>query len=91
MIEDEGFVVQLFEGPRQADVMGQAAVSIGSEINQSTAQAYSIVTARYQLGESVGTVGILGPMRMDYERAIALVENMASLLNRPAISQTIQR
>ncbi len=91
MIEDEGFVVQLFEGQRQADVMGQAAVSIGSEINQSTAQAYSIVTARYQLGESVGTVGILGPMRMDYERAIALVENMASLLNRPAISQTIQR
>ncbi len=87
MIEDEGFVVQLFEGQGQTTKMGQAAVSIGSEINETTASAYSLVTARYRLGATVGTVGVLGPMRMDYERAIALVEHMASLLNRPAIQQ----
>ncbi len=87
MIEDEGFVVQLFESQSPALEMGQAAVSIGSEINESTVSEYSVVTARYQLGETVGTVGVLGPMRMDYERAIALVEHMATLLNRPALSK----
>ena len=90
MIEDEGFVVQLFEGAGDNDRIGQATVSIGSELGASQADSYSVVTARYQIGETVGTVGILGPMRMNYERAIALVENMAQLLNRPLLNQEVQ-
>lgn len=85
LVEDEGFVLQLFEGQQQQATIGQATVSIGSEIRGAAASTYSIVTARYQLGETIGTVGILGPMRMDYERAIALVETLARLLNRPSI------
>ena len=85
MVEDEGFVVQLFEGQDRNTEIGKAAVSIGSELRGVSTSAYSIVTARYKLGATVGTIGILGPMRMDYERAIALVESMASLLNRPAV------
>ncbi len=90
LIEDEGYIVQLFEGQRaEADSEpGQALVSIGSEISDEKAENYSIVTAQYQVGETVGTVGILGPMRMDYERAIALVENMALVLNGPFIDST---
>jgi len=85
VIEDEGFVVKLFEDHDQDRAPGQAAVSIGSELKASRANPYSIVTARYQLGETVGTVGVLGPMRMDYGRAVVLVENMASLLSQPAV------
>ena len=44
-----------------------------------------IVTAQYQVGETIGTVGILGPMRMDYERVVALVESMAVLLHSPTL------
>ncbi len=87
IIEDEGYVVELFEGRSGEDAArkGRARVRIGSESGERTADAYSVVTATYQVGESVGTVGILGPMRMDYERVIALVENMALLLDRPSL------
>ena len=85
LIEDEGYVVQLFEAHSAAVGSGKAVVSIGSEIHDKSARNYSLVTARYQVGETVGTVGVLGPTRMDYGRAIALVENMATLLNRASI------
>ena len=87
VIEDKGFVVKLFEQSQSfsAEVIGQATVSIGSELQDESASGYSTVTARYQIGESSGMVGLLGPMRMDYERAIGLVETMASLLSQPAI------
>ena len=89
LIEDEGYVVQMIEGQRagKEEEPGKAVVSIGSEIDDAITSTYSIVTAQYQLGETIGAVGILGPMRMDYERAIVLVETMATLLNRPAVNQ----
>ena len=90
LIENEGYIVQLFEGQHSAPVVvpGQAVVSIGSENGDEKAQKYSIVTAQYQVGETIGTVGILGPMRMDYERAVALVEHMAGLLSGPFLDST---
>lgn len=86
IIENEGYVVQLLEGkhPDFPRAPGKAVVSIGSENSDERADKYSIVTAHYQVGDTTGTVGILGPMRMDYERVVALVENMAMLLGRPA-------
>ena len=42
------------------------------------------MTAQYQLGDAVGTIGIIGPTRMNYMRVVPLVEVMAAMLNRPA-------
>ncbi len=88
LIENEGYVVQLFEQApgSQLDTNNWVSVGIGSEIQDESVSPYSIVTARYTVGESSGTIGLLGPIRMDYGRAISLVETMASLLNRPAIT-----
>ncbi len=82
MIEDEQMVVQLLEDPPTSvdDATGRAVISIGRENRDEKAEKYSVVSARYRLGGNVGTIGILGPMRMDYARAIALVEGMAALL-----------
>jgi len=92
LIEDEGYIVQLFEQAQesQLDTNNWVSVGIGSEIQDESANPYSIVTARYTVGESSGTVGLLGPIRMDYGRAISLVETMASLLNRPIITGSRQ-
>src|SRR5690606_26249821 len=85
MLEDEDFVVHLLEDRREvkAEEPGRATISIGREHVLEKAERYSIVTADYQIGQTVGTVGIIGPTRMDYERIIALVESIATLLNRP--------
>lgn len=82
MLEDEDFVVHMIEDRRSADEPGRATVSIGREHRNEKVERYSIVTAPYRIGRTIGTVGIIGPMRMDYERVIALVESMASLLSR---------
>ena len=84
LLEDEHFVVQLLEDRTSASEgeTGQALVSIGSENKEGKTDKYSIVTARYRLGETVGTIGVIGPTRMDYGRVVALVEDMASVLSR---------
>ncbi len=93
LIEDEGYVVQLFDQApgSQLETNHWVSVGIGSEIQDETVSPYSIVTARYNVGQSTGTIGLLGPMRMDYGRAISLVETMASLLDRPVITGSIQQ
>ena len=38
----------------------------------------SVVTATYELGEGMkGTIGIIGPKRMDYEHVMKTLENSA--------------
>lgn len=85
-IENEDLVVHLLEDLLEAhpDETGQAVVSIGSESSAQEVDRYSLVISPYKLGDSVGTLGVLGPTRMDYARVVALVENMATVLNRPA-------
>jgi len=85
-IEDENRVVQVLENLFEAnpDAVGQAVVRIGSEAEEDEMGNYSIVLSPYQLGDTVGSLGVIGPKRMDYGRAVALVENMATVLNRPS-------
>ncbi|MGI5838647.1 MAG: heat-inducible transcriptional repressor HrcA [bacterium] len=57
-------------------------VSIGRENKLSEMQDCSMVTAHYIRGDrSVGTIGILGPTRMDYGRVIAILELVTQNLN----------
>ena len=52
-------------------------VYIGSESPVSTMKDCSVVTATYELGEGMrGTIGIIGPKRMDYEN---VVDNLKTL------------
>jgi len=58
-------------------------VVIGRENPVSDLAACSLVASPYSSGDRVmGTVGIVGPTRMEYARAIALVEHLARVLTR---------
>lgn len=80
-IEDEAGLVQVLETGADTTETQQATIAIGQENDAAKAQNYSVVTARYQIGGTVGTVGLIGPTRMDYQRAVALVEGVAALLD----------
>lgn len=57
-------------------------VIIGGEGRWEPLRDYGIVLARYGIaGEAMGTLGVLGPMRMAYERAIPSVRYMADLMS----------
>lgn len=58
-------------------------VRIGSENDRRELKECSIVLAPVTVGEDVaGTVGVLGPTRMDYSRAIAAVSTVSDRLSR---------
>lgn len=56
-------------------------VIIGSENQVAEMRECSFVTARYSVGDRVvGSIGVIGPTRMDYRRAVAAVRFMAANL-----------
>jgi heat-inducible transcriptional repressor len=58
-------------------------IFIGSEIPVREIQGLSVIAAPYRRGDRLlGVLGVLGPTRMDYGRALALVEATAKLLTR---------
>jgi heat-inducible transcriptional repressor len=62
-------------------------VVIGTEHPAPDLQHCSIVAARYWDGRRTGLVGVIGPTRMQYSRAIAAVDGVAAALNRVLLPQ----
>lgn len=58
-------------------------VYIGSESPIENMQDCSLVTANYELGEGLqGTIGIIGPKRMDYEKVINTLKQLTEQLDQ---------
>jgi heat-inducible transcriptional repressor len=73
-VEVVSFVHDLLE-------QGTTTIRIGSENSIDELRECSIVVAPYLVdGEVAGTVGVLGPTRMDYKQALAAVEAISQQL-----------
>ncbi len=67
-----------------AEDEGQTGIQvyIGNEAPIQTMKDCSVVTATYELGEGVkGTIGIIGPKRMDYENVMSNLKNLKAQLD----------
>ena len=62
----------------QSDETGTGIqVYIGDESHIQTMRDCSVVTATYELGEGVrGTIGIIGPKRMDYKNVMSNLKHL---------------
>ena len=61
---------------------GDVRVIIGTENPDESLREYSMVISDYGVpGQMEGTIGVLGPTRMHYDRTIATVRYLTSLLN----------
>lgn len=57
-------------------------VYIGNETPVSSMKDCSVVTATYELGEGMrGTIGIIGPKRMDYDKVIGTLKTLMNELD----------
>jgi heat-inducible transcriptional repressor len=67
------------------DISGRAQgvqIFIGGESGVQTLDECSVITAPYEVdGQVVGTVGVIGPTRMAYERVIPIVDITAKLMS----------
>ncbi len=79
LFERKTKLLQLLELSRQAQGV---KLFIGGESDIASLEEFSVVTAPYEMeGEIVGTVGVIGPIRMSYERVIPIVDITAKLLS----------
>ncbi len=79
LFERKSALVQILD----ISLRGQGVqIFIGGETGVATPYEVSVVSAPYKVdGEVVGTVGVIGPTRMAYERVIPIVDITAKLLS----------
>lgn len=79
MIEEKSKLVQLLDEYLSGSGL---TVVIGSEHAAPDLRSFSIVAATYTDGRGTGTVGVIGPTRMRYSRAINAVDSLTRAINR---------
>lgn len=67
-------------------------IYIGDESPVQSMKDCSVVTATYELGEGMkGTIGIIGPKRMDYDKVVSTLKNIRSQLDNMFSGKAIGR
>lgn len=79
LIEDKNIIVHIFE-KQPENAIGEVLVSIGSENQARELEDYSFVKKEYSVDDVTGTLGIIGPKRMEYSKVMAIVDYMANIL-----------
>jgi heat-inducible transcriptional repressor len=84
MFEQKTQLLKLLEASGQAEGV---RIFIGGDSDVVPVEALSVITAPYEVdGKLVGTLGVIGPTRMAYERMIEIVDITAKLVGN-ALSQ----
>ncbi len=85
-IEEKSRLVQILTEciSRDASLQGNVQVVIGSENSSSSMQTCTLITAPYRTGngETMGTLSVLGPTRIEYARMISIVSYVAKILEK---------
>jgi len=79
LFEQRTALVRLLDMSYRADGI---QIFIGDESGLAPLDECSVITAPYEVnGQIVGSVGVIGPTRMAYERVIPIVDITARLLS----------
>lgn len=80
--EEKQQLVELVKDTMGTDENTGIQVYIGNETPIQTMKDCSVVTATYQLGNGLqGTIGIIGPKRMDYENVVDSLKTLKTQLD----------
>ncbi|ATD54690.1 heat-inducible transcriptional repressor HrcA [Clostridium chauvoei] len=85
LINDKDCVIELLESP------GDISIKIGEENYFPEAKECSVISAEYSLdGRPIGTIGLIGPRRINYSKVIAIMGQVMKELNRSLRNQSIE-
>jgi heat-inducible transcriptional repressor len=79
MIEEKHQLVELLTRSIEANGL---TVVIGSEHTSPDLRHFSLVASTFQDGDRSGTIGVIGPTRMRYQRAISVVDGVSQAVNK---------
>lgn len=81
-LEEKNLLANLVSDALDKDGSGEIKVYIGEETPLESMKDCSVVTATYQLKDGAkGTIGIIGPKRMDYEKVVETMKNIKTQLD----------
>jgi heat-inducible transcriptional repressor len=80
LIEDKDIIIHIMDKKR-TEKSNNVLISIGSENENDKFNEYSLITKEYTFGETSGTVGIIGPKRMEYSKVVAIVSYLGDMLS----------
>jgi len=79
LIENEDIIIHLFDTYDTGEKSPQ--ILIGKELNIKFLEDYALVISNYQYGSASGSIGLIGPKRMNYSKITSLVQYMTELLS----------
>lgn len=79
LLEEKHRLVELLTSYIESDGL---TVVIGSEHSSPDMHPFSLVASTFHDGARTGTVGVIGPTRMRYQRAISIVDGVSQTVTR---------
>lgn len=86
LVEDNDVIVHLLKDNSGSEGI---RVTIGSENKNEQLKQMSVISSTYRIGDVYGSIGIIGPTRMNYSKLVALVE-YTSMMVGMQVSSTIK-
>ena len=81
-LEEKKTLANLVNDSLETDGDGDIKVYIGEETPVASMKDCSVVTATYELSDGAkGTIGIIGPKRMDYEKVVETMKTIKTQLD----------
>lgn len=81
LIDNEDIIIHVLEKFEEKNKCDNVTIMIGSENDIERLQDYSLIISSYRIGETTGTIGIIGPTRMEYSKVIPIVSCVAEAVS----------
>lgn len=86
LIENKDIIIHILD-KKNTKSNDDVTITIGQENRDEKYSDYSMITKEYKIGDLQGTLGIMGPKRMDYSKIIAAVVYIAKQLTEELTKQ----
>ncbi|MCX7875042.1 MAG: heat-inducible transcriptional repressor HrcA [Melioribacteraceae bacterium] len=86
LVENKDIIIHVLDKNKEI-AKNDIAISIGNENKDEKLSDYSMISKEYKIGDLTGTLGIMGPKRMDYSKIIAAVVYIAEQLTEELTKQ----
>lgn len=84
IIENEDIIIHIIDQKEDKD--SQVRVYIGGEMKHEALDDYSLILSSYSIGNAEGSIGLIGPKRMNYSKMASLVYHVANLISQKVVS-----
>jgi heat-inducible transcriptional repressor len=86
LVENKDIIIHILDKNKSGE-LNDFAIKIGEEHKDEKFSEYSMITKEYNVGDLTGTLGIMGPKRMDYSKIVAAVVYIAEQLGHELTKQ----